>query len=378
MAAIQQLFGIKDTVENYRQYDILRTINPDIFCDHGQINWSMVGALKPFGSIGTSDNENRIDFCDFAKEVTGDYLVNTAQLVGDCHLPSARVRMSDGSEKCITDVKVGDYVITHNGRSRMVLNFIEKPYKGDIVKVKCKGYDSYMESTPDHKYLTYPKIWDWSYAQAATRKKYRSEEQEWKAIGDFKVKDYVLQPRTHEEESKLYIFDLSNIEDSVILGDQVRLGNRGKTCNREIVLDEKLGWLIGIYLAEGGLDKDKDGNATRITFNLNITEVIYAEQIRQYIKDIFNTDCTIGSVPSKPNVLYARVCNSLVSRFFQKIIPENIYNKEVPSCIFNSFKNVRLACLRGWMDGDGSLQTSKSKKWTKRFSKMCYGCRFSK
>jgi hypothetical protein len=81
---VNQLFGINDTVENYRQYDVIRTINPEIFCDHNQINWNVVAGQRVIGSLGTSDDENRIDFCDFAKAVTGDYLVNTAQLVGDC------------------------------------------------------------------------------------------------------------------------------------------------------------------------------------------------------------------------------------------------------------------------------------------------------
>jgi len=85
-------------------------------------------------------------------QVVGKYNVRL-QTIGDCFNPSAMVRMSDGSEKQISDIIIGDEVITPQGNVRKVIDKISKPYNGNMVRIHVAGYHKYIDSTPDHKYM---------------------------------------------------------------------------------------------------------------------------------------------------------------------------------------------------------------------------------
>jgi hypothetical protein len=45
----------------------------------------------------------------------------------------------------------------------------------------------------------------------------------------------------------------------------------------------------------------------------------------------------------------------VLASFFKKLIPGNVYHKRVPACLLRAGQSMRLACLRGWMDGDGNF-----------------------
>lgn len=84
-------FGL-DPKFNFDEFEKIRTIDNSVFIDHDQINWENISTLKSIKkTVYSSDDTNRIDFCDFAKAVTGDYLPNTPQQDGDCVAASFEV-----------------------------------------------------------------------------------------------------------------------------------------------------------------------------------------------------------------------------------------------------------------------------------------------
>lgn len=295
-------------------------------------------------------------FTDIVRQILGYYPIGH-QLTGDCQNPSALVRMSDGSEKMIKDIVIGDEVITPYGNINRVVSTIEKPYSNKMIKIWVTGYNKPIESTPDHLYMKLPNI--------GRSKKGDKNEIEWKAISELNNGDYILLPKL-PNSSKTIKFDLSKIGVECFTDDldfkklrivpvksgMVRAKHGKKSVNRYVEFDEKLAWLVGIYSAEGSCDYN-DGVFQRITFNLSSKEVLLAEKIKSYIKDIFNFDAIICQVPSKPTVLYVRITNSLIASLFKHLCSGNTYNKKLNNELLLTSELNKIQLLSGWLDGDG-------------------------
>lgn len=89
----------------------------------------------------------------FVEKLTGKFPVFT-QAIGDCFNGSALVMMSDGTEKQIKDIVVGEKVITPFGNVKNVINTIKKPYDGNMIKI-FSGFGRTLECTPDHLLMKY-------------------------------------------------------------------------------------------------------------------------------------------------------------------------------------------------------------------------------
>lgn len=76
-------------------------------------------------------------------------LKNIAQIIGSCFPAGTLVRMADGSEKPIEEIRVGDEVVSHTGQSRRVINTFRRDYTGDLVAIVAAGRK--LVSTKDHR-----------------------------------------------------------------------------------------------------------------------------------------------------------------------------------------------------------------------------------
>jgi len=291
------------------------------------------------------------------------------QTTGDCQNGSDLVLMADGSSKPIKDIQIGEYVISAFGHKRKVTNTFKKPYSGKMVELTLANHNK-IASTPDHRYII-------DNVSMAT-----------KAIGLLEVGDSVFMPQVDFEEN--CTFDMSNFYQGEIIDENtdykklrlepvergyVRVKGSRTPIKRYVELDEKLCWLLGLYAAEGGVD-GVEGKIERITFNLGGHESIIAEQVRLYVKEIFDIDAHIYQVPSKPTVIYARINNVLVANLFKSLVAGNTYTKSLGKELFVTNKKNKLALLKGWIDGDGhqgkyqTTATSVSKDLVLDFSRI--------
>src|SRR3954469_4484581 len=67
-----------------------------------------------------------------------------------CFPAGTMVTMIDGSEKPIEKINAGEFVITHEGRPRMVQAVIAKRHVGELVKTFVRGSHYPLLCTPDH------------------------------------------------------------------------------------------------------------------------------------------------------------------------------------------------------------------------------------
>lgn len=89
-----------------------------------------------------------------------------------CFPKGQHVLTSEGS-KDISEIKPNDIVIAHTGRFRKVLKTFERPYKGDLIRIKTYGSSEDIICTPNHPiriYQRHSQKYIWKQAQFIEKK----------------------------------------------------------------------------------------------------------------------------------------------------------------------------------------------------------------
>jgi hypothetical protein len=258
-----------------------------------------------------------------ARKVIGKDVGGGIQEIGDCFPAGTMVRMADGTEKPIEQVKIGDFVVTGKNRVRMVTDTIAKEFSGELVYLRGKGCLREVGATPDHRFV-----------QVNKPRNVRGGNAEflWTAIGEWQDDTNSLLPSClgYEKET---VYDLDD--------------------GRSVKLDERLGRLIGLFLAEGSIDNNQQDKPCRVRFAFGRHENDLVDDTVRLFGDIFGSSPRIHNLPSKPSVTLVDVNDSPVARLFASIISGNVYSKRVPSRVKISNNQTKLAVIKGWMDGDG-------------------------
>jgi hypothetical protein len=322
---------------------------------------------------------------------TGTTFTGFRQLTGACLIQDEKVRMLDGSEKSIQDIKEGEYVITHKGRGRKVTGVMSRQFNGNLITIKASGYSLPLTITEDH--------------QVAVRD--GDDEILWKYAEDLKVDDQIFigwfrgengvqvldtLPLLGEEGIELNELMKDNAftkgntpkvpnsnigtaryhirKSGIDWKDKVKVWrSRGvKVVPRYIKINEDFARWIGLYLAEGSI------NEGRITFTFNITEKeTLAREVVNLTKKIFDIDAVLWLPQNKPTTCTVRISNVTLSTIIKKLIPGNIYTKRVPGLLMHNSENIRKATFLGWMAGDGHTKATIGKGVTIVGISVCSG-----
>lgn len=281
-----------------------------------------------------------------------------AQKTGDCFIAGTQVTMADGTLKNIEDIKSGDRVLSGDNTPRLVISTLKKKFSGHLITLKTIGFSKSITCTPDHQFSWFPHLGYGARANYVNKgNKNDNKNQEWKAAGALNERERISIPFGHTV-GETQVLDINDyVTDCELVGDDRITIKQGRfTSKRFIPVDEKLGWLLGIYLAEGG------GDDTALTFSLNSNEIVFAAQIQEAFRSIFDVDTNINYQKEKDSVMLVQCFRGIIARFFHSIMPGNVYTKRAPLCIYNAPYSVRLACIRGWSDGDGHCQNATERK----------------
>ena len=158
-----------------------------------------------------------------------------------CMPPEQLIVTADGL-RSISSIKIGDQVLTGNGRYKKVLNVFTRDYDGKLVKIRPRGYagpefETYL--TPEHKV----------FAKRLGYKKY-------KGVGEHTISsgEWIEAGQLFNQEIVLSYPRLKETEDKDISDELLRL--------------------IGYYLAEGYLS-----DRVYFTFGKNLKEAGYAQEV---------------------------------------------------------------------------------------------------
>ena len=240
--------------------------------------------------------------------------VKCAKIVGECFVKGTLVNTINGL-KSIEDISIGDSVYTHNG-AKQVTKLYEMPeqelfqieLENGLQNVCTKGQRLKI-FTPELKYV-------------------------WKNPNELNIGDYIVCRSKYNPTT-----------NSIRIGD--------------ILFDEDLAYFIGLFLADGWIDRDNKRGYHRIAIASDTIEVL--EKIQKILISKFNHKENI--LKKTENFFYIRINkNELNSQLINTFNLEDkySYNIKIPPFLYNSPANLIFAFFSGFLEGDGHVHKNRS------------------
>lgn len=269
---------------------------------------------------------------------------------GSCFPAGTPILMADFTERPIELVAPGNMVRTHKGGKGRVTEVFRREHKGLAYKVKVQGWGYPLTCTGEHPIGVV-----------------RFDSVEWVNAEDLKPGDFVLMPaKQHFEDgppARIQVLDY--LEDKVFVDQEagtVRLeqAQRGHSIPLQIEVTENFARLVGLFLAEGSFRKSH-GKPDGLHWTFARHERSYQDYVKKTVESIFHTEAEVKDPRKRPSVSDVRVDNATLARFFYNLCGEWALCKRLDSVFYRSPRRVRLALLRGWLEGDGSQKPVQTK-----------------
>jgi intein/homing endonuclease/DNA-binding XRE family transcriptional regulator/predicted phosphodiesterase len=176
-----------------------------------------------------------------------------------CFMPGTPITLSDWTSKAIEEVKIGDMVLCHDGQCRHVMNVHERHHSGKMVVISTSMLPTpTIVATPNHEV---PVVFSSQVccphhvnrvskgrrcSQAYCGHDFTVPEIQWVPVSHVSPSDYLVVPTPRQDEA----IDMYITRDLLPMMPE-KLHPREKAIPESVPVDEKLGLLIGQYLADG-------------------------------------------------------------------------------------------------------------------------------
>ena len=267
-------------------------------------------------------------------------LISTSKCSMNCRFSlskGTKITMSDFSEKAIEDICIGDDIITHKGLVKKVYDVFNREYKKDILNIKAQGNIN-IRTTQEHPFLV------------IKRKDILCND------GGKSICKPNRKSCKKRHKNKITSFTPNFIDASEIKEGDYLATPRFKN-KTEKYTDENLGYLMGIYLAEGDLPKRRNGNIIGSRFSLGFHEKeTIALKIKKCSESLKLRLCTIHSYEKRSS------CNVMIfDEEFSKFLQINCgqysdLKKISEEIMYNSSNLFKRAMLEGMLEGDGWMR----------------------
>lgn len=288
-----------------------------------------------------------------------DFLVSLGREYWLC-LPAGEPILTQDGVSDIETIATGDVVLTHQGRYQEVISTHSSWYQGDMYALR-PHYGPTMRTTKGHRF------WYKSHPDAAPR---------WTPIEDMTQEGYVyapIRPASPEGKPTISLWEsmsrdewdvcdpYAHYEECPSTVGWTQSPNKYSGLPTEFDLDEDLLWLMGLFVAEGGVSnggssnvKDKrDGDVNQTSWSLNLqSESHLGERVRRIVADKFNLSSSVIEYPDA-NGLVIQVYNIPLAHWFVSLFGRETRHKHFPAWAFTLTRPQIAALLRGYYDGDG-------------------------
>lgn len=294
--------------------------------------------------------------------------------MGRCLIKSNTYELFDGKIKTSDQIKIGDILIGRDFQPARVLNIYTRHHTGEIIKLSSAfDRDNTVGVTAEHKIPILRK----AYGTKTEIKEVNASE--------IKVGDFVEIPIKKYESSLDYISTLEFIKDPVVVMDgkvyssqrNWYTGNLQRSGSYsiplEIDLNHDIGFLFGIFLAEGNISFNKEVPHF-IEMVHSIKEKWIVDKIQYITETYFQTKTTVRFKGTgkkvKEGCYVTRICSSILAKLFRYLFYPEKYNsleKEIPSNFLIASKDFKKGLIVGYYAGDGHWDNtrviSSSRKW---------------
>ena len=239
---------------------------------------------------------------------------------GSCFPGGTLILCEDLSYKPISDVTIGDFVITHLGKKEKVITKYQKKWQGTMKKVFIWGDYRNIEVTPEHPFYSIKK----PFVKRHKKNKWIKNDEilkniqpEFYQIKELKKYDWVAMPFNNIIEDKT-IFSYEKDPDFL--------------------------WVLGLYMAEGSCDKYK------VAFSLHKDELDWYEKIKR-IMNKYGANVTYSL--KKPNGLCISIQGERWVKIFSELGNNLCENKKLDKRLMLLDPSLQKYIVNGVSDGDG-------------------------
>lgn len=250
---------------------------------------------------------------------------------GYCFPPGTLVRMADGSQKRIEEIRVGDQVLRASGTVGVVQQLHARHYEGQLVQVRAWGH-SHLKCTPSHPFVT-------------KRGRVKAEDltsEDWVAVPQYMPQSCsVVQTAEHVK--------VASAKKLVQAGNAWRETSYKNSMPDLIQLNYNTGRIFGLWLAEGSLED----NRISWSFNANEEDTLAAELI-----ELLQEEWGVAAIgrPNKHNGFVVRLAGSQWAELFESLCGRLSSGKRIHSDLMSGPKEFLKGLLIGWLDGDGCIK----------------------
>ena len=220
----------------------------------------------------------------------------------------------------ISDIKIGDYVLTHKGRYEPVVAVGQK--QAEIFEVKAMGYPTFR-TTANHPFYTIRR-------RKATYSEYK-ECKSWRIFS------------TEPEWKRADVLD-----DNDFVG--MHTINKSGTIRVAEQLDTEFCYILGRYLADGHLRKTKRKNRKN-SYQYQVILSIGENKVGRFRENVKHTH--FSCYKHSQSVYRCVFSSQELLEYIDKYIGHGSHNKKIPEIIYMLEEDKQLTFLRGYMDGDG-------------------------
>ncbi len=264
---------------------------------------------------------------------------------GSCFPKGTLIRMADGSERRIEDVRCQDRVLTAEGNIGTVYRTMVRQEKDSVVRLQIWGHN-HLRLTAEHPILT--------------RRGYV-------AAGDLVPGDWVAMPR-YLPCSNSFIATDAFVGGRQYVKQTIRYsgvsGRKGVSVHATaipdvITLTAGVGRILGLFLAEGSTSSSK----VVWTFGRHEEDTLVADLVSLLADELDATahvQRRSGECGSTNVVLYG----TYWAKFFESLCATGAGAKMLHPELAAGPRDFIAALLRGWLDGDGTVDEHGRQKGT--------------
>lgn len=285
-------------------------------------------------------------------------------------LYNTNIFLSNGEIKDISEINIGDKIISSDGLSHGVLSVQKYPCEEELLKIfTYYGDDKGISMTKDHKLLAIKRSLNCYGVYEESHNDMR-----WYKAEDLNIGDCVFQPSIIED-TKNHIFDLAKYcckkrNGSKIIesgDDYIEVSSTAnqftkrlsRKCNRYVSASHDIAYLLGVFVGDGWLNKHK----TCISFCFN--SLTNNESQARVISIMTELGCDYTEVKNQngKNVNQIHFKNYAIYSFFKDIFHEYDFcatSKSIPEFVFNLPTDIKHSFIEGLVASDGHISESRT------------------
>ncbi len=341
-------------------------------------NFDTVNQITEYlGKKGRLDYDGRpifgisaVEFVESLKKIDDSIEIFPAH----CLLPDEKVLCNPRPKK-ISEIEIGEKVLTHTGTYKKVTKTHTRPYDGKIYHIQPYYFSSGINVTSEHPLYAIKTVKDCSdvgglckpnnvskWYHKCQKGHYKNYKPEWIKAQDLEVNDVLLYPiiKKTSNVNEIRISDITGKIGEFRLREGLIVPNKGrqdKAIPNTIKITPDFCRLMGYFLAEGYIIKRN--NCVQFCFGQNESD--YIEDVICIMKNSFGIVLTKKRERNGFELYFhSKVIADLFDNFFYETDkPRRAPYKKLPEWALYLPENKQAEIFKGWWRGDAGTSTSE-------------------